>query len=714
MRIFALSLASFALAVVFGCGSQQAAAPVLTPKQEAAVAKTPPPAEPAQPKEEPAVAKKPLVPVVGDPQLKTDHPWFPGELSCSTFDRLFKTQSELYERVTGRKTDNDEDKAIASWYWRNLNYFHLYSPDEDYFGQPLTDMRDGKAEPVHEYWSGLFAYGFGLCGTTHNQFTAEMEYLLGHCRGRAVGVAGHNSFEVFLKDPQYGPNGDWALLDHDISTIVFDDPANPKRLLNLWQIAYSSAPPERTKRTPEDLESILDNENAPNANRGWFISGLYFTSKDNSDAKGSDAIGVYTDVNATEVLSGYASVPPMVSLKHNEVIRRYFKPGLGDKTYIFWGANDYGDKIPGPARGRTWVAEPERMFKATRDTDWKFGHYGNAVYTYKPNFADGSYREGVASEDASSVTFYFYSPYTIGTLPPADKIEDWWASTYPGGTEGLVITGANPGCTIQLSLDNGASWSAPVDLKDKVDFTDIAKSHHTYHLKFNAPAKSLAGKDITIRTICVANDRLMPHLKDGGTTITYQASGKAIFAAGPNKAQAQPFVTGGGFDKDNVEMTVPSPGGAKILEVYANGWTRSGSPPDPKVKYQIEYSVDGGKMWKPVIKDWQVLSLGYQSGDTWSQSFCFGNKDVSAENAKEVKVRFTNDGGVAYRKTEVFLVYETPNNRGVQVTFSWKEGEEEKTASHVYPAAVTTPDSSWTIPTGQKIVTNWVEMQLVE
>jgi len=22
---------------------------------------------------------------VGDPQLKTDHPWYPGELSCSTF-----------------------------------------------------------------------------------------------------------------------------------------------------------------------------------------------------------------------------------------------------------------------------------------------------------------------------------------------------------------------------------------------------------------------------------------------------------------------------------------------------------------------------------------------------------------------------------------------------------------------------------------------------
>jgi hypothetical protein len=60
----------------------------------------------------------------GDPQVKTDHPWYPGELSCSTFERLFRTQSEVYARVTGRKTDTDEDKALAAWFWRNLNYAH--------------------------------------------------------------------------------------------------------------------------------------------------------------------------------------------------------------------------------------------------------------------------------------------------------------------------------------------------------------------------------------------------------------------------------------------------------------------------------------------------------------------------------------------------------------------------------------------------------------
>src|SRR5437763_1346117 len=52
---------------------------------------------------------------VGDPQVRTDHPWYPGELACSTFERLFATQAELYERVVGVKPTTDEHKALAAW-----------------------------------------------------------------------------------------------------------------------------------------------------------------------------------------------------------------------------------------------------------------------------------------------------------------------------------------------------------------------------------------------------------------------------------------------------------------------------------------------------------------------------------------------------------------------------------------------------------------------
>ena len=60
----------------------------------------------------------------GDPQVKTDDPWYPGELSCSTFDRLFKTEAEAFERATGKRVSSDEDKALAAWLWRNTHYWH--------------------------------------------------------------------------------------------------------------------------------------------------------------------------------------------------------------------------------------------------------------------------------------------------------------------------------------------------------------------------------------------------------------------------------------------------------------------------------------------------------------------------------------------------------------------------------------------------------------
>ena len=116
---------------------------------------------------------------VGDPQVKTDHPWYPGELSCSTFERLFRTQAELYRRVTGRKVATDEDKALASWYWRNLNYFHCTAGKEDLWDKTLE-----KGEAGREYWTGLFGCGYGLCYTTHHQWHGEMERLLGPGRAR--------------------------------------------------------------------------------------------------------------------------------------------------------------------------------------------------------------------------------------------------------------------------------------------------------------------------------------------------------------------------------------------------------------------------------------------------------------------------------------------------------------------------------------------------
>src|SRR5438132_3094445 len=88
---------------------------------------------------------------VGDPQVKTDHPWYPGELSCSTFERLFATQAELYQRVVGVHPITDEQKVLASWLWRNTHFWHGEEGTEDLWNKGFTQGSDLRSR---DYWTG--------------------------------------------------------------------------------------------------------------------------------------------------------------------------------------------------------------------------------------------------------------------------------------------------------------------------------------------------------------------------------------------------------------------------------------------------------------------------------------------------------------------------------------------------------------------------------
>lgn len=137
---------------------------------------------------------------VGAPQVATNHTWYPGELACSTFERLQETQAMMFEAVTGHRPTTDEQRVLASWLWRNTHYWHGEQGVEDLWDRGFSNDTDSA---TREYWTGLFAHGFALCGTTHSQWTAEMQHLLGHNRARVAGVSGHNSYEVFLKGGAY-------------------------------------------------------------------------------------------------------------------------------------------------------------------------------------------------------------------------------------------------------------------------------------------------------------------------------------------------------------------------------------------------------------------------------------------------------------------------------------------------------------------------------
>lgn len=611
---------------------------------------------------------------VGDPQIRTDHPWYPGELACSTFDRLLATQAEMFERVTGRKPATDQDRALASWMWRNLHYAHGEEGTQNLWG---TGFRSGDTT-TREYWTGLFAHGFGLCGTTHAQWTAELNALLGHARSRTVGVTGHNACEVFLTGGPYA-DGTWVLLDHDISTVIFD-PAG-SRLLSIDEIR-------------RDLARLGDPAFSPERQQGWPLGGLH-----------PDDPQAYSEFRTVEHLPGYAGPPPLVHLRRGETLRRYYEPGLEDgSTFVFWGRNYRTGGIPGPERSRTWVNQPERFFDSTFGSGYRPGQarYGNAVYTYRPDFTDGSYREGIVAEDEHSVVFEFQSPYIIAATPPND---DDWGIYDDGGRNGLVVRGAGP--DVAVSVDRGTSWHTGTVVDGNVDLTDSVKGHRQYWLKIARPGEQHGGKPLEIVTACQANPATFPRLSDHGSQITFAATGEALVSAGPTRPQAEPHLVDGAFDSPRVTLQIKPPRSHAATTLYAAAHIASSNPPDSNVRYHIEYSIDGGENWVPVVADWRIERRGNEPPDFWSQSFCYGDIELPDAGAHPIQVRFLNDGGKRILRAEAHLRYALPQQDRCRVTFAWSDDQGDlRTAEHTCSADA---PHRWDVETGANVRMHWVE-----
>jgi len=609
---------------------------------------------------------------VGDPQIRTDHPWYPGELSCSTFERLFRTQADLYKRVTGRPVESDEDKALAAWYWRNLHYFHCTAGKEDLWDKGLEQGEEGR-----EYWSGLVGFGYGLCYTTHHQWHGELLRLLGPGRARSVGVPGHTSFEAYLTGGPYG-EGQWVLLDHDISTVVFTP--DGARMLGVTDIQ-------------RDLGAIQRSD----PRRGFIPGGLH-----------PDDPQVFKRIDWVGYMTGYAGPPPLVHLRAGESLRRYARPGLEDgRTFAYWGINYNVEGIAGPARDRTWVNQPAAMYGSGKGTASIAGQarFANAVFTYAPDFASGAYKEGVIDESDRHVTFEWYSPYILAAAPPEAAAREEWGVYKPGGTGGLVVRG-RMSCPVEVSVDQGRSWQAAGPARDGLDLTDLVKGRRQYWIRFGAGAKELAGTGLTMRTVCQCAPTVIPHLADGVNRVTYEASGQAVVSAGPNLGQIAPHVVEGRMNSPRVTLELAAPRASRARRVYAAARAASGNPP-ADCAYNIECSTDGGQTWAPVVKNWKVIRRPPEPDDFWSQTFLMGDAPVDASGP--VRVRFTNTGGRAFLRAEAHLVYEAGCRSPVKATFAWKSGDKTRTASHVYRTEPGQSDASWSFDAGTAPELAWVE-----
>jgi hypothetical protein len=610
---------------------------------------------------------------VGDPQTRTDHPWYPGELSCSTFPRLFKTQSELYRRVVGRVPESDEDRALASMLWRLSHYWHGEEGQQNLWGKGFTEGGDLWNR---EYWSGLFAHGFGICGTSHSQWVGEMHELLGFGRGRMAGVPDHSSFEVFLSGGAYG-KGKWVLFDHDLSTLIWD--AEGKALLSLPEIKA-------------DLERLTDPKFKPERQHGWPMCSYNATA----------ALVSYRDQLGASPLSGYAGPSPRVRLRRGETLRRYLQPGLEDgKTFVFWGRNYMTAGVPGPERWGSWVNQPENAFPAKPSAGYREGQarYANAVYTYAPEFLNGDYKEGVVDEGPDRVTFEFQSPYVIAATPATN---DSWGCYEAGARNGLVLRGRSD-ASVSVSVDRGRTWKDFGSLRNGLDLTDSVKGYFQYRIRFGTGAAGLARSGLVMTTVCQCSVAIIPRLKDGGSRVEFEATHEVVDSVGPPIEQARTHLVGGAFDSP--EVTLELRPGAKVIPVmvYAAAHVMSWADPKLQAVYAIDLSSDGGASWTPMVENWKVPKNEAAPESRWSQSFVWGSRSVPAA---PLRVRFRNDRRVPFGRAEMHLVSRTPGRDSTRVTFDWTDDGGAHRESHVFPAEAA---PAWEIKTGRNIVTRWVE-----
>lgn len=619
---------------------------------------------------------------VGNPQVTTKHPYYPGDAAVRSFLALRSAQSNLYTHVTGQEVKTDQDKAIAAWLWRNTHYWHGEPGAENIWGQGFGK---GPDSTPREYWTGLVAHGYGLCGTTHAQWTAEMENLLGHNRGRTVGTAGHNSFEVFLTGGPYN-DGKWVLLDHDVSTILFD-----KQGQSLLSIAEIS----------KNWKQYAVRDYAGNKSTGWLPVGLH-----------AEDGGVYADYNTAEYFPGYAGAPPTIYLRRGEVLRRYFEPGLEDgKTFVYWGRNYNIGGIPGPERSHTWVNQPEKMYQSKNGAGYKPGQarFANAVYTYTPDFRNGDYKEGVIDEGEGHVTFEFYTPYIIGATPAGNGD---WDIYRPGGKNGLVIRGQGE-VPVSISVDQGTTWQEGGKLAGELDLTDLAKGFRQYWLKFHAGAKQLADAKPSVVTICQMNGALLPRLTDGENRVTLNVSSNGIISAGPTVAQAKAHLVAGAFDSPTATLALATPRGENAFSVYAAAHWRSSNPPDADVEYFIEYSTDQGQNWTPLVRDWHITRRGDEPKDFWSQSFCYGNGQLRPNSAGPVQVRFRNSHKKQLARAEMQLIYARYKGEDpFRATLAWTntKGPQQWSTTGSNAGDVITEVE---LQAGEQVKMRWVQVQPV-
>ncbi len=649
---------------------------------------------------------------VGDVLLHTNHPLYPGE-------GKFQTPADCVRWATHNAT-SDHEKSLAIFRYLLTHQWHLHSPQEwcQPGRAPGNDRQDYEMV-VYDANRGRFSYGYGLCGTVHAWNEPYWQAAGYQARRRAF--PGHSNSEVFV-------DGRWRMFDTDMAGIVldrdgavagYDEIIGDLSLLDRDQGGL----PRYPFAWPSDFQGMKAGWKKVAAGGNWYK--LYH--------------------------GGYAAQPAVVHLRSGESLTRYAHPDAFGRT----ADTEANEKIDlskrrfwhqqkdGPYRLWTFAGSEKPFHEGDKSNCRGRTSYGNAVFQYAPDLTRDTCLEGLlrrpanlrvtanglsASDDKPmSMVFEHFSPYVICGDPVDDQ-----DPMQNEATDGLVIEGNVDGAiSVSVSPDQGQTWAVlgSSDGTFRFDATDQAKGRYGWYVRLTLKEKSSTLRSIRFVTTCQMCQTIYPHLKPGGTKVTYRSKGRSVVPVLPQLVREEPttdrfeqrdlrsanleFIGRSGDQRFAYQTRGPKPGTVvfrvpsktRLVGLSGAARFRVRSPSPEGAEFHLDYSLDQGKTWRPLGEAIPPSDNEFSSG------WVYGATDLEASDtsAALVRVRLNGGGyGTGLLAAELYGLRETNSNSDVSVTYGWFEGQKRRQQTFHVPQGIS--ETTATIHTGPEIRNDFVRI----
>jgi len=681
----------------------------------------------------------------GDPQLSTDHPYYPGEGAISTPARAVAHALATPRGSLGNSTNRD--KLIRLFLWRAEHYAHLDSPAIYALPGVAPDPHGGNVLMTdYDSMRAMFSYGFGVCGTNHAQmraFSDEMGWA-----DRRRGLNGDTGYEIYV-------DGGWRYVNTDQYTLHFLTNSGNDHFASLDQVVGT------THRYIEWNPDLGMGYRLPQANtHGGYADFAGVTgSVANRSLQWRDYYQNVWSIAASSSTKmygeGYTATPVVYRLRRGESFTRWLQPDgvvsdLGLAGRIWWG---YNAASGGPYAAWSFVQNAPARDDVPGAPEESQGQqrYGNGCFDWTPNLSNGEALDGAGavtgtlasggspalrSTGNSTLVLEHFTPYTIAgrptdTVNPANNAVD-----------GAVVYASTVGAVdVEVSINAGMTWSSVGTLSGagaQVDFTNAVKGRNQYllRLSFN---DGEGFNSLRVRTITMMSQAVYPNLKDGSTQVTYAASNTGAMELSPDlwtptsadsttgyvrkvadsgNVTGLYYASGGTFAYQSTnnqpvsltyQITMPprlESAGAAWKQISAAGCFSVRVPPTGGPYGKIEVAPASTGPWT------QIASYSPPAENELSAYWVYGKSGTLSGTTYYVRYTAYNGGYQQnIRYLRLFGTYTLPSPASpTEVTYEWSNGASQ-TSTHTLAAGATS--GTWSISTGSNVVQKKVTIRVL-